>query len=493
MRPFRLGRSVLHTRSMPLRSRLCTWLVVGLIAVGALRALLLWSHEPLFAYANTYDQVRYSACFDIYPDRPPQVPPDENSPNAPYEYFRFQRVREPMCYWSTELVFGALATAIWRLAEGDSTERVHSIRLIGAFKLASLLALSIGLSVAWWRRRAFALAIANAALLPLVFGDPGNTLYLNTFYAEWSALLAAYALFGLLALWHGEASTRARWVILALVALLLAASKMQHIVLPLCLGLALLALHVWRQRRIGWQAPAVLVGALLGASLQFAQMQREGPLMDSIRQFNRAHVIFTALLPVADDKPALLAEIGVDPRCAIYSGQRAWQMPGLPETVCPGVLAFGYVDQIRVLLTSPLMTLALTREAIVALDPWIAENIGQVEGAVLGEIDDEMFSVGVPLRRWPALQWMLVALPVIALAALVASRRGRRAARLLEFTASVVVTMLATLTITVLGDGLADTAKQGHLVINAALAWLTVVLTAAAAHAVAARSAELSR
>jgi hypothetical protein len=56
----------------------------------------------------------------------------------------------------------------------------------------------------------------------------------------------------------------------------------------------------------------------------------------------------------------------------------------------------------------------------------------------------------------------------------------RRGARALDFTALVAVTMLGTLTVTILGDGLADTAKQGHLVVNAALAWVFVMLVSGA-------------
>ncbi|HZP65250.1 MAG TPA: hypothetical protein VFB32_02995, partial [Rudaea sp.] len=51
---------------------------------------------------------------------------------------------------------------------------------------------------------------------------------------------------------------------------------------------------------------------------------------------------------------------------------------------------------------------------------------------------------------------------------------------LLLYTALTVAVMLATLTITVLGDGLADTPKQGHLVLNAALAWWIAALVFAA-------------
>lgn len=444
--------------------------------MGLLRALLLWSHEPLYAYANTYDQTRYSACFDIYPDRPPAIPPDQNSPEAPYASFRFVDAREPMCYWSSELVFTALTAATWHLTELAGAGPVHSVRVIGALKLVAMLMLSGALSIAWLRRRQHAGAIVNAALLPLVFSDPGNTLYLNTFYAEWTSLLTAYALFALTLLWHGEHANRMRFLVLAATALLLASSKMQHLVLPLALATALLIVSRWRDGRASWQAIALMCGALVGGGLQFAQMQREGPMMDSIRQYNRAHVIFTALLPVADDPRAFLEEIGVNPDCIHYNGKHAWEMPGMPETVCPGVLGFGYVKQLTVLLAHPQMTARLAAHAALALDPWTAENIGQVEGETLAEIPRSMFTLGVPLHRWPALQLGLLALPGFGLLALLTRGRTGALAKATDFSALIVVGMLAIVTVTVLGDGLADTAKQGHLVINAALAWLIIAL-----------------
>src|SRR5207253_9703150 len=85
------------------------------LAAGLLRVLPLLVHEPLIALANSYDEVRYSACFDLYPDRPGENDPTRNSPEAPYSHYVFAENPAPMCYWSTELLFQAAVAGVYHL------------------------------------------------------------------------------------------------------------------------------------------------------------------------------------------------------------------------------------------------------------------------------------------------------------------------------------------------------------------------------------------
>lgn len=450
-------------------------LLAVLWAIGTLRALLLCMHVPLYAYANSYDETRYTTCFHFYPDRPADVPPELHSPEAPFATFRFIQTRDPMCYWSSELAFTGTAALIWSVAEAMG-DRTHDVRWVGALRWLALLALSIAFSRAWLRRGNTRAAVANAALVPLVFADPGNTLYLSTFYAEWTALLAAYALFALVLLWRDAPRSRGRFAVLALVAFVLATSKLQHMLLPLGLGIVVLVLDRWRLEHTSWRAGALIVGALFGVYFQFVQTTREGLMMDTIRQYNTADVVFTGILPFADDPRALLAEIGIDSGCAIYSGKRAWQLPDLPEHVCRGLVDFTRGREVGVLLRHPSIAAKLAAHGVPALDPWVADNIGHVERAVFQKLPDSIPSVGGLLHASAAARFMLLALPLLSLLVLLVRPGPRTGSAALDATALVVVTMLGTLAVTLLGDGLADTAKQGHLVINAALAWLVAGL-----------------
>jgi hypothetical protein len=449
--------------------------LAALWTVGTLRALLLCMHAPLYAYANSYDETRYTGCFHFYPDRPAGVAPEEHSPEAPYAKFRLIEARDPPCYWSSELVFTGATALIWSAAQAMG-ETTHDVRWVAALRWLVLLAVSIALSRAWLHRGDARAAVANAALVPLVFADPGNTLYLSTFYAEWTALVALYALVALALLWRDGSRSHGRFAVLALVAFALATSKLQHMLLPLGLGVALLVLDRRRLGRASWRAAAVLVGALFGLYFQFVQTMREGPMMDAIRQYNAADVVFTGLLPFADDPRALLAEIGIDPGCAIYSGRRAWQLPDLPERACAGLVNFTRGRELGTLLRHPSIAAALAAHGVRALDPWVADNIGHVEGSAFGKLPASIPGIGPVLHASAAMRYGLLALPIAALLVLLVRPGARRGSAALEATALVAVAMAGTLAVTLLGDGLADTAKQGHLVVDAALAWLVAGL-----------------
>jgi len=462
------------------RSRGVVALLVLFWIAGTLRAFLLWSHDPLHAYANSYDQTRYTTCFGFHPDRPLAIPPQTNSPQSPFSDYRFLPVETPFCYWSSELVFTGATAAIWHAEELAGRGAVHDVRWVGALRWLALLAVSIALSRAWLRRGDVRAALANAALLPLVFADPGNTLYMNTFYAEWTALLAAYATIALVLLWRDDTRSRRRFAVLALVAFALATSKIQHLVLPLGLAAVVYLLDRVRLGHASWRAFALALGAVAGLWLQVVQMHREGPLMDAIDQYNRADVLFTALLPFADDRRALLEELHVDPDCEKYVGLHAWELPDLPERVCRGLDGFRRGAELRTLATHPRIALRLAGHGVLALDPWIAKNLGQIEGRDFATIP-ALPSVGRLLHAWPWLQLALLAAPFAGLFALLRRPGPRRGARALDFAALVAVTMLGTLAVTILGDGLADTGKQGHLVVNATLAWLCVAVVLAIA------------
>lgn len=462
-------------------SRLVPALLALLWLLGTVRALAPVLHEPLHAYANSYDQARYTSCFRFYPDRPDSVPPQRNSPQAPFATFRFIASDDPMCYWSSELLFTGAAALGWHAAEALGGAHVHDVRPIGVLRWGALLALSAALSLAWLRRGRPLAALANAALLPVLFADPANALYLATFYAEWSALLWAYAVLAALLLWHGEAPTRWRVLLLAAAGFLLATSKIQHLALPLAVAAAVAAAAWWQRRPPGWRVPALAAGALAGLVLQLAQLGRSGPMMDAIDQYNRADVLFTALLPGADDPRALLVELGIDPTCAAYSGRHAWELPDLPEPLCAGFAGFGRSSQLRTLVRHPAIAWRLAAAAPGALSPWIASNLGQVEGGMFQPVPSGI-GAGHWLSRWPWLQQATLALPPLALLALLARRRRSAAADAArEYSATTCALMAATLAVTVLGDGLADVAKQGHLVTNAALAWLLAAVAVLAA------------
>lgn len=471
------------------------WLLVALglcLAIGLARMFALWAHQPLIALANSYDEVRYSACFDLYPDRPADIPPTRNSPEAPFAYYRFIPDASPICYWSTELAFQGAAAMVYRTAELTTGTKSHSVRWIGAFKIAALIALWCAFGVAWLRRREPWSALANGLTLPILFADPAATIYLNTYYAEWTALLCLYALVGLVLLHDGKPARGRAWGLLALAAFALALSKIQHIVLPLGCALVVLVLGWWRDRALPWQGRALLVGALLGIGVQAVQLQRDSDAIRAINVFNQADVVFTGLLPNASDPAATAQRLGLPAACVQYSGLRAWQMPGFPADLCPQLREVSRGRELAVLLREPDLSLRLGWRGLGALTSWVAPGLGLVEGGNFAPLPDNFFSLSAWLAA-PVWRLIMLGMPFVAMAALLLTRRWHEAPRLYAMTALTLVVTLGTLTVTVLGDGLADVPKQSHLIFAMALAWWVTACVLGAQRLLAARQASMVR
>ncbi|MDR3389966.1 MAG: hypothetical protein P4L92_23260 [Rudaea sp.] len=463
-------------------SRPPLWLAVALgvcLLVGLLRAILLVAHVPLVALANSYDEVRYTGCFDLYPDRADSVEPTSNSPQAPYAYYRFLRNDQPLCYWSSELLFQGAVVAVYRTQQGMSGIERHSVRWIGALKFAALFAVWAAFTLAWLRHGEWGPALANGVLLPILFADPANTIYLNTFYAEWTALLALYALCGLILLCFDRPAATSLRLLLAAAAFALAMSKIQHLLLPLVCGATVLGLGFCLWRRWPWQGKAILLGALAGLAVQVVQLRRDSDAIRAIDMFNRADVAFTGLLPNARDPAAAAAELGLTPACLRFLGIRAWQMDDYPGHACPGLENVTRGRELLLLLHEPGIGLRLWWHGVLALNPWLAPGLGLVEGGDFQTLPGGFFSISQALDEVPLLRVFLLGGPPLALILLLWPSIGRGRQRWSIYTALTVAIMIATLSITVLGDGLADTPKQGHLAVNAALAWWICALSLA--------------
>lgn len=447
-----------------------------LLALGAWRIAVIVAASPMLGYANQFDMGRTSACFGLWPDLP-EPARYEAHPQAPIAHYVRGEARPAECYRSSELAFVAAALAI---APRDGPV---DLRIVGTVKGALLILVALGLDAALKRRPAWALA--NAAVFAVVLADPMITLWANTLYTEFGALLGAYASIGLLpalVIREPESARLPRWALFGFACGLavLGLSRQQHLLLPVVLSAPML-ISLWRPAR------GIALGlALWVLALAIAQAMMARPA--TITAANNADVVLGAILPASRDQARTAARLGLPPRCLQSSGASWYETMGESlAATCPEALAMPRRALVAVAFAEPATIARATLRGLPQLQDWRLGYLGSVEDrdfagneavrAVAGPAAISMAPIVTALPQ-RAFAWILGASLALLIASagatLRASIRGRPASFALLLYALTATAWYAILT-SILGDGYVEIPRHAQLAAPCLAATLLIV------------------
>lgn len=434
-----------------------------LLALGAWRIAVIVAASPMLGYANQFDMGRTSACFGLWPDlaEPARY---EAHPQAPLAHYVRAMPRPAECYRSSELAFVAAALAI------APREGPIDLRIVGAVKGALLILVALGLDAALKRRPAWALA--NATVFAVVLADPMITLWANTLYTEFGALLGAYASIGLVpALVVREPrSAPPRWTLFGFACglAILGLSRQQHLLLPAVLAAPVL-IWLWRPGR------RIALGlALWVLALAIAQAMMARPA--TITAANNADVVLGAILPASRDQARTAARLGLPERCLQSSGASWYETMGESlAATCPEVLAMPRRALAAIAFAEPATIARAVLRGLPQVQDWRLGYLGSVEDrdfagneavrAVAGPAAISLATMVTALPR-RAFAWILggslALLIASAGATLRASIRGTLAPFALLIYALTATAWYAILT-SILGDGYVEIPRHAQL------------------------------
>lgn len=456
--------------------RIAATLILGLLVLGIARTLGVVLHDPLLGYANQYDMIRVQACHNVWP-ADPSIRVMVATRGAPIDLYRLDdSVRSPWCHLTSELLFTTPVAASARLLSAEPVP-VVSIRVFGVFR-AALFALAAGLVSAWlWRRSRIAAALVNAFIYGAILTDPANTLFLNTFYQESSALFFSYTSLVLVYSMGVRRPDVPHALLLGLSLACLAFSKLQHVAIPVAILLAA-GITGWQHRP--WRRALVIAAIVLVASLPLALLIL--PLRSAMgaRAVHMRHLT-QAFLANSNDPRAAARALNLPAQCGEeYAQLRAGN--GVPDP-CPQGANASYVSFARLILLDPTVLARLTNDGVGSLRPWMPEEtyMGHVEGQTFGRATQFplVFTISDWIDRLDRFAfYALFFQPLTAFLALAVLSRGRASAEV-ALAAALALTMYAVFGSSLAGDGVADFAKHCHLVYSAALAMLAVGAAAA--------------
>ncbi len=452
-------------------------IAVALLLFAFARIVSIVAAEPVVGFANQYDMHRSSACIGLWPDG---VDIGQATPNAPRAIYRLQAPSASECYPSTQVAVAWIAVHADRImgrARGADAQRV-ALRAIG---VTGAIFWALGAAMlAWmlWTRPGFLLGHGLASALLIT--DPFNTLYLNTLYTEFPALLAAY--FGtviVLSLWASAVAPRARVIGLALCLLLLGMSRVQHLALPFLLALfALMAMWRWREPVLRYALfLAICCGSV--AALQTAQQEK----FEVIGRANIADAVLGAAMPAGN--PAHVTHgLGLPAHCADLAYSTWYRQHGVDVFVqCPQLDG---VSRLRLLWTSlrePAVFARMMLRGVLMSQNLRLGYLGEradAEYAVIDSADSPLwFSISDSVNAVPTIIFLSLAAALLGAIPMfwtaLAWRRHATASAVATpaiQTDSMLIVICAhlfalTALSSVFGDGYSEVARHLHLALNA--------------------------
>jgi hypothetical protein len=365
------------------------------------------------------------------------------------------------------------------VSEALGGRAIHSVRRLAEWRLLGWLLLAGWTTRALLRARAPHAAAGYLGWLALFGTDPANLLYFPTFYAEAAAILGFHACLAGAAVALLQPG-RGAWVASALGAAILAASKQQHLLLPLMLGIALFVAAGAVGRKAAF---ALLAGAVVGFVFQLGDLARASPMSHGVDVANRANFVLTVLLPESSDPGRVADALALEPACTAYSGRSVYAMTEPVERICTQVAEWPRLQPWTLLLSDPPAFGRALLHVPRLLLPWIPP-LGVVEGMHWGALPASQPSWDRAFGDRAAVASALLLLPWLVLAACLRLRAPRAAS---GFASMCAIGSAAVALVSLFGDGDVDFGKHAQLAPNFALASLGLVFAALAHRALPAR------
>lgn len=447
--------------------------VFFLLLLGIGRMFSLVMHNPVLAYANSYDMIRLQACHQIWP-ADEGIDITNGTPSAPIHRYTLDKQVKTSCFPSSELLFTSTAIELAKLKNYITGEKLVSIKMIGFVKALFLASALLIAQLYFLRRNNNTAMTVNAFTALIALSDPGVTLYFNTFYSEFSAVYFLYlTLIGIVFLADEQCRiTRLLPLLAGLIGL--GFSMPQHASLALCIGLLIAGYSQFSARK--WETAITI---LLFSALPLT-LQNSGFLSVNDKALDFANKInFTgSALSLSQQPDKLLKNLQLPDNCKLLAGKTWYDKEVQDKKYCPELSAISRVQISAALLKEPALLTAFIQNSAPSLKNWVFNLYGQVEGEKTGAASQHQASIDNLLRATSDTIFLLVALlpALISIAVLLIGKfrsgiyNTSALYCLLVFAIQAAVFFLAIST-----SGITSLAKNLHLYIPLLLPSLTLI------------------